>query len=213
MKGMAITMPQWCAMFRHQPWHGHKCTDLTKSLPGKLLKRIIHNQISNYLEINSLLYVNQHGFRSEKSTTTAVFSTLEKIFENWNMGLTSTCIFIDFSRTLDSIDHEIVLKKLRLYGFNDKSVSFVTSYLESKTQSTIVNGYPMPSDARLQCGTAQGSILGPLFFSLYVNDIFAFVEKNNSLTIYADDTLLIEQGVTKESSIEACQNRLHEVET
>ena len=128
------------------------------------------------------------------------------------MGLTSTCVFIDLSRTFDSIDHEIFLKKLRLYGFNDKSVSFVTSYLESKSQSTIVNGYKS-FDARLQCGTAQGSILGPLFFSLYVNDIFAMVENNNSLTIHADDTLLIEQGVTKESSIEACQNRLHEGET
>ena len=77
------------------------------SLPGKILERILHTQLSNYLEVNNLLYNNQHGFRPGKSTTSAVFGTLKRLFENWNIGLASTCVFVDFSRAFDSIDHEI----------------------------------------------------------------------------------------------------------
>ena len=146
-----------------------------------------------------------------KSTTSAVFSTLKKLFENWNMGLPSTCVFIDFSRAFDSIDHNIFLKKLKLYGFNPKSVKFIESYVRSRTQCTIVENCKS-MEAPLLCGTAQGSILGPLFFTLYVNDIFAYVTHNNCLTMYADDTLLIEQGDTVESSHTSCQSRLKEVE-
>ena len=103
------------------------------------------------------------------------------------MGLTIACVFIDFSRAFDTIDHDIFVKKLKLYGFNAKCLQFMHSYLESRTQYTIVKGFKS-SESRLQCGTAQGSILGPLFFILYVNDVFAYVRNNNSLTMYADDT-------------------------
>ena len=85
-------------------------------------------------------------------------------------------------------------------------------YLDSRVQSTIVDNCKS-SESRLQCGTAQGSILGPLFCTLYVNGIFAYVTQKNSLTMYADDTLLIEQGDTSESSHTACQLRLKQVET
>ena len=99
-----------------------------------------------------------------------------------------------------------------MYGLQDRSLKFLKSYVNSRFQNTVVDGHKSTS-ARLECGTAQGSILGPLFFTLYVNDIFAYVSQINSLTMYADDTLLIEQGDTTESSNIACQNRFKEVET
>ena len=73
-----------------------------------------------------------------------------------------------------------------------------------------MNGY-LSSEARLQCGTAQGSILGPLFFILYVNDIFSYVKYNQGITMYADDTLLIAQGETLEALVQACQESLNEI--
>ena len=106
------------------------------SLPGKILERVIHTQLSKYLEDNNILYNNQHGFRSEHSTTSAVFSALKDIYENWNLNLISTCIFIDFSRAFDSIDHDIFVRKLKLYGVNDKCVTFFSSYINSRTQCT-----------------------------------------------------------------------------
>ena len=132
------------------------------------------------------------------------------MYENWNRKLTSTCIFIDFSRAFDSIDHDIFLRKLKLYGLSERCVTFLSSYIGSRTQCTRVNGFVSPEE-KLECGTAQGSILGPLFFILYVSDIFSYVTYNRGLTMYANDTLLIEQVETHESSIQACQEAMDEV--
>ena len=180
------------------------------SLPGKLLERIVHSQLIEYLEGNNLLFKNQHGFRSEKSTSSAVFGTLKTLLENWNRKLHSTCVYIDFARAFDSIDHSIFVRKLCLYGLDDSSIKFIKSYISSRVQCTRVNGY-LSTEARLQCGTAQGSILGPLFFILYVNDIFSYVKYNQGITMYADDTLLIAQGETLEALVQACQESLNEI--
>ena len=180
------------------------------SLPSKILERIIHTHLSKYLEDNNILYNNQHGFRSERSTTSAVFRALKDIYDNWKLHMFSTCIFIDFSRAFDSIDHDIFLRKLKLYGMSDNCVSFLSSYINSRTQCSRVNGYDSPN-AKLECGTAQGSILGPLFFILYVNDILKYLTNNKRLAMYADDTLLIGSGNTLESSIVACQEAMNEV--
>ena len=91
------------------------------SLPWKFLERIVHTQLSSYLENNDILYTNQHGFRSDRSTSSAVFGILKTLFENWNKGLISTCVFIDFARAFDSIDHNIFVKKLKLYGMSKGS--------------------------------------------------------------------------------------------
>ena len=127
------------------------------SLPGKLLEWLVHTQIGAYLDANNILYDNQHGFRSERSTATAIFSALKTIYENWNLNLVTTCIFIDFSRAFDSIDHDIFLRKLKLYGMSEKCIAFLSSYIGGRTQCTRVNGYDSPK-AKLECGTAQGSI-------------------------------------------------------
>ena len=111
------------------------------SLPGKILERITHTQISKYLEDNNLMYDNQHGFQPKKCTTSTVFSTLRKLYENWNMGLLSTCVFINFSCAFDSIDHDIFLKKLGLYGFSQNCIKFICSYMTSRIQCTIVERY------------------------------------------------------------------------
>ena len=180
------------------------------ALPGKLLERVIHTQLSAYLEQNDILFENQHGFRKDKSTSTAVFSALRDCYENWNTRLYSTCVFIDFSRAFDSIDHNIFICKLKLYGLSEKCITFLSSYIDSRTQCTCINGFKS-SEAKLMCGTAQGSILGPLFYILYVNDIFSYVNYNKTLTMYADDTLLIEQGASYESANRACQESLNQV--
>ena len=181
-------------------------------LPGKILERIVHRQLNEYLETNNLLFSNQHGFRSNKSTSTAVFNTLKNLFENWNINLDSTCVYIDFARAFHSIDHNIFIRKLHLYGLDGACIEFFQSYMNSRAQCTKIGDY-VSGEAKLRCGTAQGSILGPLFFILYVNDIFSYVTYKHGLTMYADDTLLIQQGITIDSSIEACQTTMNEVST
>ena len=162
-------------------------------LPGKLLERIIHSQLSHYIETNKILSGNQYGFRKGLSTSLAIFDVLKVLYENWNDKLFSGCVFIDFSRAFDSIDHNILMEKLKLYGLDQTPQHFVKSYMSCRKQTTVINGHHS-SELPVTYGTAQGSILGPLIFILYVNDIFELMEKDNSIFMYADDTLLISKA-------------------
>ena len=159
-------------------------------IAGKLLEKIIHSQLYNYLEENKLLSENQYGFRKDRSTGLAIFDVLKNLFDNWNEKKYSGCIFVDFSRAFDSIDHNILAKKLEMYGLDIMPQKFMREYMSCREQTTIVNGHTSP-EAQVTYGTAQGSILGPLIFILYVNDIFKTVNAENSIHMYADDTLLI----------------------
>ena len=176
-------------------------------LPGKLLEHIVHTQLTEYLTENSILNINQHGFRSGKSTTTAIFDMLKVLFENWSNKLLSCCIYIDFSRAFDCLDHNILLSKLKLYGLDSNSHAFMSSYINNRYQCTKVNKYTS-SKLKLTYGTAQGSILGPLLFILYVNDLFKEIEKQKTVFMYADDTLLLNTGKTIEEVMESSQKAL-----
>ena len=159
-------------------------------LAGKLLEKIIHSQLYFYLEENKLLSENQFGFRKGLSTGLAVFDLLKNLFENWNEKNYSGCIFIDFSRAFDSIDHGILAEKLKLYGLDENVLNFMKNYMSCRRQSTVVNGF-CSTQEEITFGTAQGSILGPLIFILYVNDIFDSLGPEASIHMYADDTLLM----------------------
>ena len=87
------------------------------SLPGKLLEKIIHSQLSHYLDSNDILSMNQYGFRKGLSTNAAIFEVLKNLHQNWNDKLYSGCVFIDFSRAFDSIDHQILMEKLKALWF------------------------------------------------------------------------------------------------
>ena len=156
---------------------------------GKLLEKIIHAQLYCYLEKNNLLSKNQYGFRKDLSTGLAIFDVLKLLFTNWNECKYTGCLFVDFSRAFDTIDHNILAEKLKMYGLDEMSQKFMLEYMACRKQTTTVNGFSS-SQAQVTYGTAQGSILGPLIFILYVNDIFQSLGHDNSIHMYADDTLL-----------------------
>ena len=157
---------------------------------GKLLEKIIHAQLYSYLEENKLLSKNQYGFRKNLSTGLAIFDVLKQLYTNWNECKFTGCVFVDFSRAFDTIDHTILAQKLEMYGLDNVSRKFMLDYMASRRQTTTINGFSS-SLAKVTYGTAQGSILGPLIFILYVNDIFESLGQDNSIHMYADDTLLM----------------------
>ena len=137
-----------------------------------------------------LLSSQQHGFVPRKSTSTAVFEMLKNVYQNWNDKLFTLCTFIDFSRAFGSIDHNILISKIKLYGFDTDALNFMTSYLDSRRQYTVVNG--CKSDmGNVTYGIAQGSIVGPLIYILYANDVFQELNDDKAIFMYADDTLIL----------------------
>ena len=162
-------------------------------LPGKLLEKIIHNQLYQYLDVNNILSPNQYGFRKGLSTSIAIFDVLKELYENWNDKNFTGCIFIDFSRAFDTIDHQILAEKFDLYGLDSISQKFMFEYMSCRQHNTTISGCKS-TNAQVTYGTAQGSILGPLIFILYVNDIFASLNQDSSIYMYADDTLILSKS-------------------
>ena len=179
-------------------------------LPGKLLERCIHTQIFSYLDVNKLLSNQQHNFVPKKSTATAVFDMLRNVYKNWNDNLYTVCTFIDFSRAFDTIDHDILLRKLKLYGFDAKSINFMSSYLGSRRQYTVVGGFKSEV-GKVTYGIAQGSIIGPLIYILYANDVFYEIKDRRAVLMYADDTLLISTGTSMTHCIQQGQIMLDNI--
>ena len=157
---------------------------------SKLFERAAYIQIFNYLSRHNLLINEQHGFRAHHSTTTALLSLLDKIYYHVDQDFYVCCIFLDFSKAFDTINHTILLAKLmKSFNFSDEAVSWIASYLKDRINYVEFNGKSSQSNT-INCGVPQGSILGPLLFILYINDITNCLT-NGAAVIYADDSTLI----------------------
>ena len=157
-------------------------------LPGKILERIVHTQISKYLEEASALSPQQGGFRKGKSTIDTVANFTDDVLLSINTKQYTIATFIDFKKAFDTVDHNILCKKLKYYGLHLDTISWIGSYLNNRSQTCKVNGL-VSDNANISCGVPQGSILGPLLFLIYINDLQEVFQVTN-FKLYADDTVL-----------------------
>ena len=160
-------------------------------LLSKVFERVVLNQTEEFLSLNKVLCDYQSGFRKNHSTDTCLSFLNDKILKDFDDGLLTGMILIDLQKAFDTINHDILLKQLSIIGFSDYTVKWFQSYLSNrKFTVNLENSFSEVSN--ISCGVPQGSILGPLLFLIYVNDMPMAVKCN--LFLYADDTYLVFQS-------------------
>ena len=162
-------------------------------LPGKIMERLIHNKLYPYLENHNILVANQNGFRKQHGTTDTIFKFLGHVVDRMNKKKVTIAIFIDFKKAFDTLDHQILIQKLEKLNISENLHKWFNAYLSNRSQVTFMNGITSPA-ASLSHGVPQGSILGPMLFNLYINDLPKVV--NNNMILYADDSVIFADSST-----------------
>jgi hypothetical protein len=156
---------------------------------SKLFERAMHTRTYEFLESHHIFSDLQFGFRKKHSTNHALLDIFEKIKQNLDTKFFTCGVFIDLEKAFDTVNHEILVKKLEFYGIRGISNQWFSSYLTNRQQRVKLDGCKS-SYLNITCGVPQGSILGPLLFLIYINDMKNSV-KNSILHHFADDTNLL----------------------
>ena len=159
---------------------------------SKLLERTVHDQLYSFLERNSLLSNSQFGFRKRRSTKMAATLLCDSVRKGFENGLLVGCLFLDLSKAFDTMGHSIILEKLLLHDVCGPELVWVTNYLFNRTQTVEINNHSSSKEV-ITSGVPQGSILGPLLFIVFFNDLSDFVQ-HSSIIQYADDTVIFYGG-------------------
>lgn len=155
---------------------------------SKVLEKVLESQIREHIETYRLLPTVQSGFRKDHSCATALLRVTNDILEAADRGELTALVLLDYSKAFDRLNHQLLLAILKFLGFENSACQLIQSYLTGRTQSVKLNS-GVSGRVGVSCGVPQGSILGPLFFTLYTSQLINSL-RYATVQLYADDTQL-----------------------
>ena len=170
----------------------------SRSLPGnyrpisltshiiKIFERVLRKKLVDYLENNGFMCANQHGFRSGHSCLTQLLHHFDDVFHALANNQDFDSIYLDYAKAFDKVDHRLLIKKLHLYGISDNVINWIESFLSNRTQTVVVDGFKS-FVAFIISGVPQGTVLGPILFLIFINDMDNCVA-HSIVRLFADDT-------------------------
>ena len=174
----------------------------------KVYERVLRKVMVQFLEDNKILSCKQHGFRSGRSCLTQMLSHIDNIMLGLTENMDTDSIYLDYAKAFDKVDHELLLQKLQKYGFGSQIINWVKSFLCNRKQSVVVNGVHSII-ASIISGVPQGTVLGPLLFILFINDLQDCVS-HSRVSFFADDTR-VSKHISSEQDVKLLQEDLDSV--
>ena len=171
----------------------------------KMFERVVRAKLVDYIVAQDIINPDQHGFQAGRSCLTQLLHHVQDIIDDLDGDENADILYLDFSKAFDKVDHAILLKKLRLYGIQGKAYRWLENFLSGRTQHVVVDGVTSIIIAVLS-GVPQGTVLGPLLFILYINDLFLVV-KHCKVKVFADDSKL-HKNISSPSDSERLQEDL-----
>jgi len=179
------------------------------SIFDKILEKLMHKRLYSFLSKHNILYEHQFGFRPNHSTTLALIEIADNIRKEVDEGKSVIGLYLDLSKAFDTVCHQKLLHKLDYYGIRGTTNKWFESYLSDRMQVTYVNGIYAEPMSTGSVGLPQGSVLGPMLYLLYVNDIAKIINNDNcKLRLFADDTNIFVCGRNKQEIETKIQNSL-----
>ena len=199
------TVPQLCKIATVTAIHkGGDKDDLNNYRPisilplvGKCIEFFVNQQILLYFEENKLFSNDQYGFRKNHSTTFLMCNLMDNLYNSKDSGCTPSVIFLDIKKAFDTVDHKILIKKLKFYGVDGTVLLWIENYLTGRYQAT-KSGGKVSLLKLIMCGVPQGSILGPLLFSIFINDL-TYICHLSKPSLFADDGALFFEDTCRHS--------------
>ena len=174
----------------------------------KIYERIIRKKLVTYLELNRFICDKQHGFRAGRSCLTQLLHHFDDVIDSLTNNADFDSIYLDYAKAFDKVDHRLLLKKLHLYGIHPRLVNWIESFLIGRNQAVVVDGQ-LSFLAHIISGVPQGTVLGPILFLIFINDIEQCISAS-TIRCFADDTR-VSISVKTEQDVSKLQEDLYSV--